>query len=119
MSRLSWLKRPLDFDRKSWRISEPQLLAGYEDDKLGIYLKASLGNKVGDPTIVITNSWEQPDPMGQARLRKIRCLSLPLDFRAFENLDSESGLVYLRIAQLVHVLLHDITLDTEASIPFY
>lgn len=119
MARLSWLKRPLDFDRKSWRISEPELLAGYEDDRLGVYLKASLGNKVGDPTMVITNSWEQPDPMGQAKLRKIRCLSLPLDFRAFENLDSESGLVYLRITQLVHVILHDIQIDRESSIPFY
>ncbi len=119
MSRLNWLKRPMDFDRKSWRISEPQLLAGYEDYRLGIYLKASLSNKVGDPTMVLTNSWEQPDPAGQPKLRKIRCLSLPVDFRALENLDSQAGLVYLRMTQLVHVILHDLQLEQEPSVPFF
>ena len=108
MFRMSWFMHPMDFDRKSWRISEPQLLAGYEDYRLGVYLKASLGNSVVDPTVVITNSWEQPTISGQPRFRKIRCLSLPMDFRALETLDSRSGLVYLRINQLVHVMLYDL-----------
>ena len=108
MFRMSWFLHPMDFDRKSWRISEPELLAGYEDYRLGVYLKASLADSVADPTVVITNSWEQPMSSGQPKFRKIRCLSLPLDFRALENLDSRSGLVYLRINQLVHVMLYDL-----------
>lgn len=108
MARMLWFQHSMDFERKSWRISEPQLLAGYEDHRLGVYLKASLNNLVSDPTMVITNSWEQPLHSGQPRFRKIRCLSLPIDFEALEQLDSHAGLVYLRINQLVHVMLYDL-----------